>query len=214
MQEIKEPRKKPRGQRCQHCDQCGLYLHICICDYQPQIRSKVQYWLLMHPMESRKPTNTGKLIANCIDSTKTFIWDRLHPPEEFIRELKNPQYRIYLIFPDDFTEDKSLVTDYVEEDDRIPVFLILDGTWKQARKIYRRSEYLQRLLHLPLIPQQKSRYTLRRASREHHLCTVEVAVELLSIAGEEGNAEKLQTYFDCFNAHYLAGRNGHEVKFG
>lgn len=207
-------KKKPRGQRTPHCPKCRLYQDNCICEFQPTLQSKACFWLLAHSAELCKPTNTGQLISDCIDTTRFFIWERTNPPKELLQLLQDERYQPFLIFPDDFTEDKSKVTDYNEEliGDKIPAFIILDATWGQARKMYRKSEYLKRLPHLPLKPEKNSTYMLRKSSHDQHLCTVEVGIELLSLIGDGEAAEGLQSYFDKFNLHYLAGRNGHSIK--
>ncbi len=54
----------------------------------------------------------------------------------------------------------------------------------KARKMFRKSPYLDHLPVLSLQPEQLSRYRLRRSRREDHLCTSEVAALCLALAGE------------------------------
>ncbi len=39
-----------------------------------------------------------------------------------------------------------------------PLFILLDGTWSEARKMFRKSPYLEHLPVLSLAPEQLSRY--------------------------------------------------------
>lgn len=84
-----------------------------------------------------------------------------------------------------------------------PLFVLLDGTWSEARKMFRKSPYLDRLPVLSLQPEQLSRYRLRRSSRDEHLCTSEVAALCLALAGEQRAAGILEAYLDVFTNHYL-----------
>jgi DTW domain-containing protein YfiP len=79
----------------------------------------------------------------------------------------------------------------------------LDATWPEARKMFRKSPFLNHLPVLSLEPEQLSRYRLRRSTREDHFCTSEVAALCLELAGETHAAQTLETYLDVFTNHYL-----------
>jgi DTW domain-containing protein YfiP len=89
---------------------------------------------------------------------------------------------------------------------RMPVFIILDGTWRQCRRIFRKSPYLETLPVLPLATQRLTRYRLRKPAFAAHLCTAEVAAELLTQSGDVMAGEVLDDYFDVFNDSYAASR--------
>jgi DTW domain-containing protein YfiP len=86
------------------------------------------------------------------------------------------------------------------------LFVLLDGTWTEARKMFRKSPYLDRWPVLSLQPEAASRYRLRRSYRAEHLCTAEVAALCLAMAGDTHAAQTLSAYFDVFTAHYLTGK--------
>ncbi len=200
-----------RGFRVIRCEKCRVPKVACLCHIVPVIETKAHFWILMYWQEFTKPTNTGKLIEDSIANTKIFAWDRKEPNQEFLTLLNDPKYQPYIVFPDDVEEYKPRVTTF-EASDKIPAFIILDGTWNQARKIFRKSPYMDHLPLLPLRTKKESEYGLRRPSDKTHLCTVEVAAELLNVAGENQASEQLYSYFRGFLTHYLAGRNNHAVK--
>ncbi|WP_404854409.1 DTW domain-containing protein, partial [Escherichia coli] len=49
---------------------------------------------------------------------------------------------------------------------------------------------------LSLLPEQLSRYRLRRSTRGEHLCTAEVAALCLELAGDEAAGEALGAYLE------------------
>jgi len=203
---------KKLSKNLDHCDQCGLPVITCICEDAPEIVAKPQFWLLTHGNETGRPSNTGRLIKESMkENTEIFVWARTEAPERLIALLKDERYRPYLIFPTDGEEEKKRETEFIEEDDKIPAFIILDATWKEARKMLRKSPYLQNVPVLPLEVDEKTNYTLRRNSDFGHICTVEVAIELLELSGETDGAKMLQDYFKLFLKKYQAGRNGHGV---
>lgn len=89
---------------------------------------------------------------------------------------------------------------------RRPLFVLLDATWSEARKMFRKSPYLDHLPVLSLQSEQISRYRLRRSKRDDHFCTAEVAALCLELAGEAQAAAVLDAYFDVFSHHYLQAR--------
>ena len=88
-----------------------------------------------------------------------------------------------------------------------PLFILLDATWPEARKMFRKSPYLDKLPVLSLASDQISRYKLRRSRRDEHFCTSEVAALCLDLAGEPLAAQTLEAYLDVFTHHYLRAKS-------
>lgn len=202
-----------------YCELCRLLRIACICQYRPTITSAIEFCLLTHETEYRKPTNTGRLIADCAKCTRTYTWSRTALDSSLQRELADPYYQHWLVYPSEDVGQEERITplerkikDSEGVAQRKQVFILLDATWQQAAKMFRKSPYLNQLPILSLSPERLSQYHLRRASQAHHLCTVEVAIELLALAGEKANARLLHDYFLVFSQHYLAARSGHGVK--
>jgi DTW domain-containing protein len=91
--------------------------------------------------------------------------------------------------------------------DKRPLFVLLDGTWAEARKMFNRSACLDALPVLSLRPGEASHYKLRRSNRDDHFCTSEVAALCLHLAGEHAAAHRLAAWLDVFTHHYLQARN-------
>ena len=161
--------------------------------------------MLTHRYERYKPTNTGRLIQDSIADTEVFEWSRTEPSEVLLSALSDERFDPCLVFPAGQDYQERMV-ESAGGDGRIPVFIILDGTWRQARRMFRHSRYLH---HLPVIEPKTdriSRYKLRRSTIDHHLCTAEVAIALLEQLGDEPAASHLEDYFERFNSNYIATR--------
>ncbi|EPM92211.1 hypothetical protein A259_37025 [Pseudomonas syringae pv. actinidiae ICMP 19070] len=148
--------------------------------------------LLMYDTEPMKPTNTGWLIADIIKDTYAFGWSRVWQP--------------YIVFPGEFVAQERVVADVAREDGKRPLFILLDATWNEARKMFRKSPYLEKFPVLSLAPEQISRYRLRRSRRDDHFCTAEVAALCLELAGDVSASGVLDAYLDVFSAHYLGAK--------
>ncbi|MFG6668511.1 tRNA-uridine aminocarboxypropyltransferase [Halomonas sp. HNIBRBA4712] len=202
---------KARGSFVIRCPGCNLPKLNCLCPYKVSVASHAQVWLLTHSMEHLKPTNTGRLISDVLSDTKVFTWSRTALDPEFEALLQYSRYAPFLIFPDDQPDyaERVVGIDAVhaaKANERIPVYLILDGTWRQARRMFRKSPYLDALPVLPLRTERETRYRLRKPASKAHLCTAEVATELLRQGGDSDAASVLDDYFDVFNESYAASR--------
>ncbi|UYG07339.1 tRNA-uridine aminocarboxypropyltransferase [Halomonas sp. M4R1S46] len=208
---------KARGSFVTRCEGCNLPALNCLCPYRVQAGSRARVWLLTHPLEHHKPTNTGRLIRDVLPETEVFTWYRTAPDARLLALLDDARYAPFVIFPDDHEDYAHRVVgmDRVMAEvhaDKVPVFIILDGTWRQARRIFRKSPYLASLPVLPLATERLTRYRLRKPASAAHLCTVEVAVELLRQAGDAEAAGILDDYFDAFNDSYAASRRHEKLE--
>ncbi|MEN8078908.1 tRNA-uridine aminocarboxypropyltransferase [Clostridioides difficile] len=203
--------RKQITKACENCNMCGLPSITCICNYITEVKTEAKFIILSTEKEVSRNTNTAgllKLINN--KSTEIFIWKRGEDSKEILEYINNDIYKVYLVFPIINEEMETRKVDYIK-DNHIPVFIIVDGTWKEAWKIVRKSEYLNGLSILPLETNRCSKFTLRRGQEEGNLCTIEAAIELLKINGEEGLSKKIDIYFDLFLKGYKAGASGHKI---
>jgi DTW domain-containing protein YfiP len=162
--------------------------------------------LLMCDTEPLKPSNTGWLIADVVQDSFAYLWTRTEVDPGLLHLLADPQWQPYVVFPGEYAASERVVTQVQLDGNKKPLFILLDATWSEARKMFRKSPYLNHLPVLSLQPEQLSRYRLRRSKREDHLCTAEVAALCLSLAAEAHAADTLEAYLDVFTDHYLKAK--------
>ncbi len=197
----------PKGERCAGC---RLVPSHCICALRPAVPTRAGMCLLMADIEPLKPSNTGWLIADVVADTFAFGWARTEVQPGLLALLADPGWQPYVVFPGEFVAPERVVAQVAPEDasdGKRPLFILLDATWPEARKMFRKSPYLDRLPVLSLAPDQVSRYRLRRSRRGDHFCTSEVASLCLELAGEAHAAQLLQAYLDVFSHHYLQAKH-------
>ena len=198
---------KARGSKLSRCESCLLSEHLCICD-NLEVAEDCQsaVCLLMYHNESFKPSNTGRLIADVVPDNHAFRWDRTEPDEALLSLLKDSSYQPIVVFPADSAEPERVITKVERIDSKKPLFIFLDGTWREAKKMFRKSEYLDTFPVLSVSPDSLSDYKLRVAPHAHQLGTAEVACVVLAEAGESSAAEKLTAHFIDFRDAYLKGK--------
>ena len=200
----------PHGARCPGC---RLVPSHCLCSVRPVRATHAGVCLLMADIEPLKPSNTGWLIADVVPDTFAFGWARTVVDPMLLALLADPQWQAYVVFPGEFVAPERVVTTLLPAtgQPKRPLFVLLDATWPEARKMFRKSPYLQHLPVLSLQPDQLSRYRLRRSTRDDHFCTSEVAALCLELAGETHAAQTLEAYLDVYTHHYLQAK--HQVPF-
>lgn len=194
------------GSRLAHCADCRLVMSHCLCAFRPALSARAGVCLIMCDIEPLKPSNTGWLIADVVADTAAFGWARTEVDPALLAMLADPQWQPYLVFPGEFVAAERVVTDVKIQAGKRPLFVLLDATWPEARKMFRKSPYLDHLPVLSLQPEQLSRYRLRRSKREDHFCTSEVAALCMELAGESHAAQTLEAYLDVFTTHYLQAK--------
>ncbi|MFI8690741.1 tRNA-uridine aminocarboxypropyltransferase [Stutzerimonas kunmingensis] len=195
-----------RGSRAPRCERCRVPFSHCLCPWLPTIESDCGVCLLMHDIEPLKPSNTGWLIADVVRDTFAFTWQRTGVDPRLLALLADPQWQPLLIFPGEYAESRRVVEQVERENAKRPLFVLLDATWTEARKMFRKSPYLDGLPVLSLRPEVLSRYRLRRSTRSDHLCTAEVAALCLDLAGDSAAANTLDALLDVFTEHYLGAK--------
>ncbi len=199
-----------RGAYLVRCERCRVSAAYCMCAWQPKVTAQSAVCLLMYDAEPLKPTNTGWLIADVVPDTFAFGWSRTEVNQNILNLLADPQWQPYVVFPEEYVATERVVHDVehaaLKASGKRPLFIVLDGTWTEARKMFRKSTYLMDLPVLSLQPEDISRYRLRRSTREEHLCTAEVTALCLHLADDTVAALALETWFARFSRHYLAGR--------
>lgn len=195
-----------RGSRVVRCDHCLLPQADCICFAKPEPCAKSAFLFLMYTGECFKPTNTGRLIADVAMDNHAFVWDRTEPDPALLALLADPQYQPVVIFPTQYAEPERCINQPAPAAGKKTLFILLDGTWREAKKMFSKSPYLNQFPVLGIQPTQASNYQLREAAHLHQLCTAEVMIEVLKVDGDEAAATQLADYFHTFRKHYMAGK--------
>lgn len=158
----------------------------------------------MHENEPERPTTTSCLIRKLLPATQTYIWQRKQPPADLIEQIDSSDIQAWLLFPADREDLKQRQQAFNPDNNRGKQQLIIvpDGTWKEVRKLVRKSPWLDTLPLLAFDPSEPSIYDLRRNPDADHLCTAETVVQLLYLNNERAAADALLDGLKHFIAAY------------
>ena len=198
-----------RGNRIRRCQRCLLPQKQCLCATLQPSAARSRFCLVMFDTEPMKPSNTGRLIADILPDTAAFQWSRTEPPQELLDLVADPDYQPMVVFPAAYAgSERQVIT--APPSGKPPLFIMLDGTWTEARKMFRKSPYLDGLPVISVDLSRVSAYRLREAQVEGQYCTAEVAIALLDLAADQPAAQALGDHFSRFRTRYLAGKTQHK----
>jgi DTW domain-containing protein len=196
---------KARGASLKRCDECQLGESKCICGLVSPVNMDIGVCMVMYHAEYFKPSNTGQLICEIVKDNFAFRWQRTECEPKLLELLSDPTWYPVIIFPHDNVETSrqlQALPNKAQRNNKRPLFIFLDGTWRQAKKMFIKSPYLHSFPVLQLNDVTKGDYQLREAVHEHHLSTVEVAVELFKQNDEANAGEQLEQLFHRFRTGY------------
>lgn len=147
---------------------------LCVCAHFPKLETRTRLVLVVHHTEIRKPSNTGRLAAECLaNSTIVVRGNPKIPPTPLVwPEGTQP----VLLYP---YEHARPITEYAHG---APVTLVVpDGNWRQAFKVRSRVPEIGALPCVSLPPGPPSMYRLRTESQPEGLATVEAIARAFEV---------------------------------
>lgn len=154
------------------CSDCDFLKSRCLCDTLKSIPNQTHLIILQHPSETKHPLNTVRIMK------KSFKEITVMTGEDFTHNLKlntlfsDPSNNCALLYPG---EKAQALTETSSSPKKITHLILIDGTWRKAKKIFLLSKNLQSLLAIKLNPEEKTDYRIRKAPTENSLSTLEAS---------------------------------------
>ncbi|GJM23131.1 MAG: hypothetical protein DHS20C15_30460 [Planctomycetota bacterium] len=174
------------------CYACRKPARLCVCARVPELRHRTQVLVLQHHRERFHPVGTARLA-------------RLGLTAATVREVAGPIARppllddVALLYPG--PQARSL-NELDAASPRPQQLIVLDGTWRQARQLYRENAWLRALPQVAFTPRAPSRYRIRKPPAPHCVSTIEAILEALHLLepGTVNAAALLQAFDEMIDA--------------
>ncbi len=154
------------------CPGCEFLKSRCLCETLKSIHNNVHLVVLQHPSESKHPLNTVRIMKKSFQNITVILGEDFTTHAQLNDTLNNPSNRCSLLYPT--PQAKRLSLDGVAQ--QAPTHLILlDGTWRKAKKIFLSSKNLQELLAFTFVTEEMSDYRIRKSSIENSFSTLEAS---------------------------------------
>ncbi len=179
------------------CERCLRALSHCLCALIPQLDSRTRVLILQHPSEVSHALNTGRLAALGLNNAQLVVGEVF---AELAQWLALPGYQPRLLFPGEGAQPLM-----AESADTLPSLLVvLDGTWRKARKLLHLNPLLAALPKVTLGDVPVSRYRLRKVPGAQALSTIEAITHALQILETPRSFAPLLTPFEAMIDRQIA----------
>jgi len=154
------------------CSECDFLKSRCLCETIRLINNQLHLIVLQHPSEQKHPLNTVRIMKKSFTKMSLFVGENFSNDLRLNTIINDPQSRCALLYPD----MGAKILNSESKNPNLTHLIILDGTWRKAKKIYLLSPNVQNLPKLSLIPDDNSGYRIRKSPNENALSTLEAAV--------------------------------------
>ena len=159
----------------------------------------------MFGAEPLKPSNTGRLIADILPDTQAFLWSRTEIDPALLAAINDPARQPYVVFPASYADAERPVFSQLPAGGKPPLFIMLDGTWAEARKMFRKARtsinsrcfpQRRRGIGLPAARSQPRRATLHGGSGRRPAAT----------GGRSAGRRRIESAFPLFPSTVSGGK--------
>ncbi len=158
------------------CKRCTLPVARCHCQWVLPLQNRIQVIIWQHPSEANHPKGSVRLLQDSLRQCRLVVGETLTREQvcgtpEKERQADN---NLHLLFPD--TRDGASADNPAQ----VTQLLVLDGTWRKARKLIHLNHWLQALPRVTLNTLPASRYHIRKAEKLGQLSTLEATCYALA----------------------------------
>ncbi|XP_065836396.1 tRNA-uridine aminocarboxypropyltransferase 2-like [Oscarella lobularis] len=172
------------------CDRCQRPASVCLCNCLPRtpVLIATEVHILQHPNEERRSLTTVPILTAALARDKIHIYRSKVFSRGRFPTLDDAldAHETVLLYPGREAVDVSDVSPSGRLP-RVKNLLLLDGTWRQAREIYKKNPRLHVLKQVELRMSVISAYVIRTQPTDQCLSTAESAALALSVI--EGRAD-------------------------
>lgn len=182
-----------------YCPRCAYPQQSCLCYAISETKYQTQIVVLQHPDEVKHAKNTARLISLVAPATKTIVGTTTEDFAAVREQLQNNPFAVVL-YPaaNSVSLDKSLAVAPID------TLIIIDGTWRKAKKIWLSNRWLHTMRVCRLNEAGPSKYLIRSGSEPEGLASIEAAAFVLKQLGESGT-DALLDIFMAMQANWPSG---------
>jgi DTW domain-containing protein YfiP len=156
-----------------HCPRCSLQLEICVCNVLPRVEARTEIVLIRHVTELWLTSNTGRFAALSLPNSRVLGYGG---GEEFDAAPLRETGTALL-----YCSGRPRPLPFLPER-----LVVLDGSFRQTRRMYKRVPELRELPELTLSAPRITPTRLRKPTQVHGMSTIEaIAAALSQLEGPE-----------------------------
>lgn len=178
------------------CRTCHRPVAACFCSAARPFDSSIDLALIVHPDEAKATVGTAWILRRSISNIKWFRSKGcdLDQNSSFLQMLGEPNRVPFLLFPGDgafnLSQDSAETWAKLVPSTQRPLFIIVDGTWTQAKGMVRKSRILSALPRVSFETSQPSQYEFKKQPRPSCLSSVESVHRVIEVTDSRGWAKR------------------------
>ena len=179
------------------CKRCWVRQPFCICPEVPQLSTRTELLVVRHLRESWKSTGTTRVAALALPHLKCLEYgEDSQPAADLLASM--PLEETGLLFPGESPAQWDLTP--------VRRLIVLDGTWRQTRRMFRRLPMLHKLPCLALPPKTRQVLRLRASNLEEGRSTLEAIADALAVLEGDSIATPLHRLHELYVERVLRAR--------
>jgi DTW domain-containing protein YfiP len=171
------------------CDVCIQPEYGCYCGQVRKFDSKIEFVILIHPLEMRRRIATGRMSHLCLEKSHLISGQDFskHP---IVNDLIcDTEYQPVILYPSPrslnlSTSDSEARTRLFQREKKLRVFVI-DGTWATAKKMMAMSQNLLALNQFCFTPSTPSKFIVRKQPKPGCYSTIEAIHQTIELLGND-----------------------------
>jgi DTW domain-containing protein len=170
------------------CFNCTQPDFGCYCDQIKSFDPKINFVLLIHPIEVKRRIATGRM-SHLILKGSYLIKGQNYTDDQLVNELiLDESHHSVILYPG---QNSKNITD-MQENEKNGLFpknknlriFVIDGTWATARKMMSQSENLKNLPRICFTPSKPSNFRVRKQPNKNYYSTIEAIHHTIDLIGE------------------------------
>ncbi|ETI62482.1 tRNA-uridine aminocarboxypropyltransferase [Marinomonas profundimaris] len=179
------------GQRVSRavCANCGFLLTQCVCEWIPALSTRLKILIVQDPKEATHAKNTVPLLCLGLASVTCVSTNDVDALQLLLIQKDAAKWR--LVFPSDDAMPVEAIT--ASEASCIEGLILLDATWRKAKKMYLTEPLLHRFDAVCFSRPPSGQYSIRKSPSDVSLSTLEAcAYSIEQVSGE--NMQPLRAF--------------------
>lgn len=177
------------------CYQCRRAKVACLCGRIEKQPNDIKIIVLQHPDEVNNPKGTGIIAELGLLQYQRWVAEDFADHKALMRFIAENAEQTAVLYPLEGASELSEESGHSKTLD-LKYLIIVDATWRKAKKIWALQSQLHKLKCVRLTNEQISNYRIRKVPKDGYLSTVESVVVALRVL--EGRPQAYQPLLDLF----------------
>ena len=205
------------------CVQCDRPENVCLCAHLVNLQAPCKVLILQHPSEQKQALATVPILQKCLSPLQVWVGENFCEYQGLSVLLKNKE-RCRVLFPGEHSVELDVgavnsainFQEKAEERASVDTLIVLDGTWRKAKKIWHLNPWLHDFPGITLKNVPSSQYQIRTSNISGGVSTLEAITLYCNYLSNSSQFSALKKPFkamidmqiasmgeEVFKAHYL-----------